>query len=1626
MNYEDSPNYLSAADNHSIAAAGLSFFEDIGNAAANTPDFLFVSAMSAANSFYNTGNAVGNIFRDRDNEVSMRDTGEWITSMDDDLGSYYKDVKGAADLTGFVVSSFIPGGAAIKGLRAAQGALTAAKAGEVGYNMSVATRLLAPSMETYVKREAAMLAGRQQAFSFMHQNSLKALASGTHQAVLESVAFETAVAATMFQSPILEDMDVWDIMKTGLIGVGFGSALGAVGSAAGTYFGVKRLVQNANARANPFYAGAEATTVGAERTGNYASDQIVLDAMQLTRLEQTPATLDGIRNTKIAQGETGESLHPDAIFSELTRVQEITDNAKQVLQNRIRTGLQQMTKQTGMGNYAFELFSKMGPRETVETMLNMKEMRRAGVKTDFELEIKAYRDMIKKRDGKSITRAQALKRLNREDPQFYIQLHSGSIGQKTQGRAGTLRMADRFSEQQLANRFSGNFRFRETVDFRLKGDPTDFELRWALSRKPGSPVPAKLPPIHSHDLPALDMLRRAGVSEVTLTNGQKVNPAEWLPTAQMEVIQAQKANKANSATLEIIADVRKDFLEGNIDPKLVDDPKWFRAQESYAKELDEFLGGEGKVTAWDLHSRPSKAKVIYDTSLLKEGDGMVMKGMVMLKHRNKLSQMDTDRIVSRYLGTQFDLLAPRLDNPDDGLYSTEYGSTFLTNAGGEYGSRAQRAAYIGDAISEVTKTKITALTEEVQSKFSNILLAKPDEAIRFEGINSLVTRTPDHYVLHPEGKQALVPEQLADYWKAMARGDENITPPQLHPNTVEEIPLDSEDLYQAVKYWIDANDAQLLSRQEFSSLEGRAGTKRMGIFAPVRPDPRNVKHVAFVRDSTITGGGMTQMVYADSAAKLQDMMRQIRELGTYQIIQKPTQGLKIYTRGQAEDWHKAYGDWQYDKTLYENHINSDLLRKGIATEYLPLTDPDLIVNRAYQQLVRNENTNIRTAFNLTYKEELNAIAQRANEWNLAKDSTKGRLTPQELLLQDSKNPYTGMMKSMLNITKTEEYGLVNTMQQALDAGVSKVWDSAQRLFTDSFRGAGKITDERVDEINQIFEDLGVKSAYQDAATMMMVNSQVPRGTLTRFVRTANALLTTTILRLDAFNAFNNLVGNTILYSTEVQSLLKSIKTGDSAAAGELAKLARTKVPGTGGDDIFSPLKLMENSIKRLHGEGKDALIAEYRRRGLLPDLSDQYYRSLDTLTLTGTETVANMNSKTAQLKERMKEWANTGEKWTGNKWAEQFNRLIAIDTMKQITEYGVKAGVIDERTAWQYVSTFNKRVNGVIRAAERPGMFQGPVGQAIGLFQSYQMNLMAQVFRHVGAGRGKTLAMMGGLQTTIYGASSMPGFALINHQIGMAPENREHYDLYSAAYQVFGQEGADWLMYGAPSNVLDASLYTRGNTNPRVWHIVPNPTNPTDLPFLAAGIKAFGAIKGMATQAADGVPVWESVLSGLEHSGLSRPLAGFAAVARSAYNDGTVISTQRNGSIAGSNDLMSMATLARIAGAKPMDEAVVTNSYFRINAYAEADRQAREELGIDLKQQIRGGGEISNEAVANFAEQYVGRGGSQRGFNQWFMNQYENANKSQATQLAERLDSPYARRMQEVMGGRESNFDLSY
>jgi hypothetical protein len=666
---------------------------------------------------------------------------------------------------------------------------------------------------------------------------------------------------------------------------------------------------------------------------------------------------------------------------------------------------------------------------------------------------------------------------------------------------------------------------------------------------------------------------------------------------------------------------------------------------------------------------------------------------------------------------------------------------------------------------------------------------------------------------------------------------------------------------------------------------------------------------------------------------------------------------------------------------------------------------------------KQEAIMIREAVSTKYSRQFGTLKQMGDEYaglSQAKFGWKGKYEG------EAKNPFEDYTKTFLGASLKADYPTWTALNNFVDETGTRVWNTVSSVFkakgSDTYAGASK--NGAFDEINQIFDGYGMKMAATDAQMEAHVNHPAGKAVVSKFIQQQNSLLSALVLRMDPVNALNNTVGGVILTGAETASIFRGIATGNEELVGELVKLAKIAVPGT-EDLITSPSKLIASAYKNFFGPDSAKLLESYKQRGYVSDISDQFKQLLEVATIKGTETAAELESKSAKMYELFRKVGDFGEKWTGNKVAEEMQRFVSANVMDQLTGKLVKAGLMDEKTAGVY--TFVNRTQGNMIASQRPQMFQGPIGQAIGLFQTYQFNIMQQLLRYVGEGSKKDALTLLGLQGTVYGMNGLPGFQAINqHIIGTASGNTNHTDAYTSINNIVGKNAGDWITYGVASNMLmdpdlKVNLYSRGDINPRQVTIVP--TNMADIPIVASWAKLATSTKNALSSVANGGDIWNSLLSGIEQNGINRPLAGLARVMRGA-DDGVSYSTTGKGNIISANDFNSLANLARISGAKPFDEAVTQDAVYRIQAYQAVDRAKKEKLGLAVKSVVAEGGVPSREQLEDFMAGYVKLGGKQEEFNKWYVGQLRAATTPQANKIIENSKSPYATYMQTIMGGR--------
>jgi hypothetical protein len=1592
-------SYMLAADNHNLLNTGTSWTDPetwttkLGNAG----KFVATAALSGANSLYNSAAQIGSWLGA---DTQQNDTARWIADLDTDLGTYYRANKESADLVGFVAGSIIPGLAGVKlfniGLNAVKGVEAT---GFVGGGIARATGMLVPKTEMYVSAAAAEINSSLAGTSLMNANTLKALASGVYTNVLESAAFEVAVTATMFKSPVLEDKDIGDIMSNIATGAALGGVIGGAFTGAGI-FGKLRTARTAeDVLRRPFLerpAFAEATS---------PSERIVQLAYD-TEMAAVPVVVRGADDAIVNNFQVNQNLYNAKIDRNFLD---------------IRTATHQLTgNDTQLGNLVanFSMPVKnadgtMVPGFAQQTFQNFSGAVRIARVTELTApEIKAAKAA---RKGEAVEVPVA--------PRF-VKLFGDDAGAVTDEAPKLISLGDAYPTPEAIIKSVKAAKFDIKMPFNmaeLTGVRAHLEAEkryiWAsrLKEIPDDTL------IHGNDIPLLERAWKDKQLNIKIAIGEGPTLEVLRPGTLDELWQHIKTAKVDLAadhfkrigskigdddlgieTAAKIANVRRAYLEGTHSP--VEELDLLAHQANATKYLESLkargLSTKAGAEIIDPMYLPKHAKVVYAVGdNIAAIEGNVLDAMVYYKSAQKIYQEGNTRVATKLLGEYSSQLPDLTDRVMLTANRTGAGANLLTGAAGSYGRLDSFVEQIGKVTSEVKGAWRKRTGDELAAPLTR-LGSKQEAAFEFESINQKVSRSGKQFVVRENslGEKGLVDAKIA------AKAEDGIVDYELLDD-LSWIPIKHEETLAAVEAHIGSSAKRTTAYKEIRAQQGHTDGKIPDVFRPIRPDLRNYPHFAFVRDPAVTGAGHTTMIHAASDKEL------------VALIDKVPSRYKVITKSDSEDFFKARGEYEHARTLNENYINSELANKGVFSNFFPKSDPQKIIDDVLQQHYRESEVLAQETIRLRYEPQFAQLEDMGKEYS--KFATSRFASSREAIERTTNNPYFNYIKTALNISKVSENHLVYGFNKLLDEAVSK----ASGAIWQSFKGVK--TPEDLGKINAMLDEYGMKPAFYDASLQALANHSAPRGVLTQFVRKANSLLSLFTLGLDPLNAVNNAVGSNFLRMTELRFVTAAIKAGNGQLAGELAELAKITLPGT-GDQILAPTKLVSRAIDAFWKDqrGNGSLIEKYKKMGLIKDRAEQLKLLVDDFTLTGTETVADLNKRMGTAFDRAKDLAGEaaafGEKATGNKLAEELNRFISANVMDQITGLAVRHGLMDDKTAQAYINTFVNRVEGNIVASQRPLIFQGPIGQAIGLFQSYQFNLLQQLFRYVAEGSKKDLAMLAGLQSTIYGIQSMPAFQFINvHIIGQMSGNPEHKDTYDAVYGAAGKTAGNFILYGIPSNILQANIYSRGDINPRQITILP--TSLQETPIVAGWGKFLGSMKETFGKVANGGDMWESILQGMEHNGISRPLAGFAQVLQATGPEGKAYSTSNQGSILYSNDLMSWASMVRLAGGRPLDEARVNDAMFRVRTYEAAQREKMKKLAETVKTSLIQGNQPTPEQLEEFAAAHASRGGKQTEFNKWMMGLYKNANVSQAEQLEMNLKSPFNQKLQLLMGGSDPN-----
>lgn len=555
--------------------------------------------------------------------------------------------------------------------------------------------------------------------------------------------------------------------------------------------------------------------------------------------------------------------------------------------------------------------------------------------------------------------------------------------------------------------------------------------------------------------------------------------------------------------------------------------------------------------------------------------------------------------------------------------------------------------------------------------------------------------------------------------------------------------------------------------------------------------------------------------------------------------------------------------------------------------------------------------------------------------------TDAGLTVKNTMLgRNNLKEYVGWQDAQNGIKTVTEMGLQaigKTMEPILNAGAS--------MF-----GKGKtLSDKEYEALMQDLADKGIPNPFQgmdDAVARQRFHvekiSQAPNMTA-RMVAVSNNFAATALLKvMELGQPIVNALSLPILTSAAVQRPMAAEFMG--------ARLA--------GNGQFSTLQSMYDGAKFLFNPEYQT---KWRKMGkdlgiTTPVLSEvgefmQMSRSFNPGIMQKAENL--MNGRTVEMLSKPAIWS------------EQAVREMSFATAIQLAKRAYPG--LGDAGVMTFARNFVDTAVGNYNPAQRPAVFQGTIGTAMGLFQTYMVTLGQQIYRGFELRDYKALMKMGLAQSSVFGVKSLPGFNQVSEQIGEHFSD-DHYDFTTGMYKAVPPGVADIILYGMPSN-LGPAVYTRGDIQPRIPNIIGGVQNLAAVQILG---QAYDAAKVLAktTEEIGDEGATSAFMEALSVQSISRPVARISELVT-----GHSI-TRKGNQVAGPEEIWStQGIMARVFATRGLREAKAREAQYANSMYNAIDVEERNSATHKLKNHIRSG-TLTPEIAERLQEKYMRTGSS--------------------------------------------------
>ena len=905
---------------------------------------------------------------------------------------------------------------------------------------------------------------------------------------------------------------------------------------------------------------------------------------------------------------------------------------------------------------------------------------------------------------------------------------------------------------------------------------------------------------------------------------------------------------------------------------------------------------------------------------------------------------------------------------------------FPATAIGEYGSNISKAAYIGNWIVNKADEVFTANIKRPMIDSATTLAANKAAAAEWLALREWFYRQSEPFYKVDTGlyaKEAVAANiqasiksgtNLNDALKGYVRGtDYNMLETEPAKNYMEV--LETVNKKYIASHKINVNQAY--GKVDSFDLDA--------MYIP----PRNFKFTSYlIENSTNPLAATSENVYRVVANSKDELEQKVREAMDY-----ATQNKLNWIRKNPSDigeFEAARGKFEWSgKELEGAYANSYRHKQGAVASFTPETDISKALSEDLDWAQRNNLAVHRAAVELNYADEIsqyNTLSRMAQS-NASSDLSLTKATKRmddygQLLHTMLGSDAHGFSTWKLLNNNLEDYTakFVTTINKSINAIRSGSKNKA--LFEQESKAV-------TDELAKMGIGLPMEKAVEERlARELTISPEDIRNSVSWLNHVQSSLL----LRLDATDSMMNVIGNMIKTSGEMTFLKKRYELASNETKqifdAEVQRLFGNKNITTDFGNTIQ-LKSIAMSYKKSIGElytdiGKQRIDNWHAKKLLVTEdkmLRDMYEE-------------IRIKENMFKTKEDLADWKTKGIKAATKAYEfatspSRASNLLTQYTALDIAETLGKALNMHDAELDAFMFKFSRSANAVYSSTQKPRLFQGSAGIAMSLYQGYMFHMMANVFRYADAKVKAAPAMIAALNSTFFGATSLPGFSYINNTIAGLNPNRV--DLYDAAATSLGQsqdrDMADFIMYGAGSFVLQQNMYTRGGLTPRSPILIPSSIQ--DVPLLQAFAKTIGSASETAHNIAYGAPIVPSLWDGLVNMGLNRPLTGLADVLR-----GKSVDSQYN-TVMYHEDMFSIASAFRLAGMRPLNEQVARDMQFRQMQYKARDANIKKQLGEEIRVlATHDAAQLENpDYITSLAKRYLKAGGSMDRFDGFLADQ---------------------------------------